>query len=197
MGSTPRRSKLDVASHSPRLEVHCKALLFFITLQRHDAMHRHFYSHGRGLRFGTRLGARANAYSGRSQSVRLSPSSSHSVGRALRPAAARAASGSPPNSGRPPGRCTFTARLRWKQSYPSLRNRVKTCGPPMTATVPELRLSAPHAASKEAPAGFQSRAFELSGSAARPATWRGTMSRRRLLPFRWTPPVLRPVTRTP
>ena len=56
------------------------------------------------------------AYSGRFQSVKISPSSSRTGGRATRPAAARVASGSPPNSGKPPGRRTFTARLRWKQS---------------------------------------------------------------------------------
>ncbi len=56
------------------------------------------------------------AYSGRFQSVKISPSSSRTGGRASRPAEASAASGSPPNSGRPPGRRTFTARLRWKQS---------------------------------------------------------------------------------
>jgi hypothetical protein len=52
------------------------------------------------------------AYSGRTQSVRVRPSSSQRVGRAWRPVAASAASGSPPNSGKPPGKRTFTARLR-------------------------------------------------------------------------------------
>jgi hypothetical protein len=56
------------------------------------------------------------AYSGRFQSVKISPSSSRTGGHATRPAAARVASGSPPNSGKPPGRRTLTARLRWKQS---------------------------------------------------------------------------------
>jgi hypothetical protein len=55
-------------------------------------------------------------YSALTQSVRVSPSSSHCVGRALSPAAARAASGSPPNSGKPLAKRTFTARLKWKQS---------------------------------------------------------------------------------
>ena len=57
----------------------------------------------------------------RSQSVTVTSSSSQSVGPGLRPDAARAASGSPPNAsrmktGRPSGSHTLTARLRWKLS---------------------------------------------------------------------------------
>src|SRR5580704_2123722 len=80
MGSTPRRSKLDVASYSPSLEVHCKALLFLSHTMPRDAIS---LIHPAGVWVDARLSfafcayrPTLNAYCGRTQSVRVSRSSS-------------------------------------------------------------------------------------------------------------------------
>ena len=103
------------------VEVHCKALAILISLQCHAMLCIDSLIHPAGVWVDARLSfafcayrPTLNAYCGRTQSVRVSPSSSQTVGRALRPAETSAASGSPPNLSRQtaPGRLTFTARLR-------------------------------------------------------------------------------------
>ena len=64
-------------------------------------------------------------------------------------------------------------------------NMPNTPGPPMIATVPSRTPACAQAASKVAPAGFQSVAFGMDGSGTIVSTFRVRMTRLRRGEFGW------------